>query len=71
MCVLIRFRVYNLKACFWVNVGWKKSDVRVWFALEHPSNVAVKPALTSRNGDEDKMGKQKRGSAALKGIELG
>jgi len=35
-------------------LGKKSSDVRVWFALERPSNVAVNPPLTSLIGDEDK-----------------
>ena len=40
----------------------KTSDVRVWFALERPSNVAMNPALTSPISDEDKLGEPKRGS---------
>ena len=41
----------------------KTSDVRVWFALERPSNVAMNPTLTSGlSHDEDKLGEPKRGS---------
>jgi len=41
----------------------KTSDVRVWFALERLSNVAVNPTLTSGlSHDEDKLGEPKRGS---------
>ena len=39
----------------------KASDVRVWFTLERPSNVAVNPALTSPMGNEDKLGEPKGG----------
>jgi len=34
--------------------GKRPSDVRVWFTLERPSNVAMKCPLTSLIGDEDK-----------------
>jgi len=48
-------------APLWACVGLKKSDVRMWFALKHPSNVAMDSALTRLPANEERLSKLKRG----------